>query len=238
MVSLPIFAVATIFASTSVIGTGARSPSAAEICANDAAWADDDAGETAREFEEAFREFDQRFTAFSTRFTRAFGEDGGLPSEAETAELREAMDEVYRALAHLIPMRDAGNEYWPMKFLLEEMPGGVPLPDFDPPDHEEVLRAAVLRELVTVSLPGPERSKVRFLARLEMTRSLLGSGAEGAPSDSGIGALQTLAAGLLTESYEADFRRPALRVLDDGWHTSLASRLRSQVERMCEEARR
>ena len=44
MVSLPIFAVATIFASTSVIGTGARSPSAAEICANDAAWADDDAG--------------------------------------------------------------------------------------------------------------------------------------------------------------------------------------------------
>lgn len=123
-----------------------------------------------------------------------------------------------------------------MKFLLEEIPGGAPLPDFDPPDREEVLRAAFLRELVTVPLTGLERSKVRFLARLEMTGSLLGFEGERGRSESDTGALHILASGALAEAYEADFRRPALRVLDDGWHTSLASRLRSQVARMCEEA--
>lgn len=209
-----------------------------EICARNADWVDDAPEETAREFEEAFREFDWRFTAFSERFARAFHAEGQAPDANEMATLRAGMEEVYRALAHLLPLREADTEAWPMKFLLEEVPGGVPLPDFDPPDREEVLRAAFLRELVTVSLPGPDRSKVRFLARLEMTGSMLGFEGESGMSESTMGALHILASGALAEAYEADFRQPALRVLGDGWHTSLASRLRSQVLHMCEEAER
>lgn len=209
-----------------------------EICARNAGWADDAAEETAREFEEAFREFDWRFTAFSERFARAFHTEGQVPDASEMAALRAGMEDVYRALARLLPLRDAGNDAWPMKFLLEAIPGGVPLPDFDPPDREEVLRAAFLRELATVSLPGPDRSKVRFLARLEMTGTWLDIEDGGDRSESTTGALHILASGALTEAYETDFRRPALRVLDDGWHTSLASRLKSQVVRMCAEAER
>lgn len=209
-----------------------------EICTRNADWVDDSPDETGREFEEAFREFDWRFIAFSERFARAFHTEGQVPDASEMAALRADMEEVYRALARLFPLREAGNDAWPMKFLLEEIPGGVPLPDFDPPDREEVLRAAFLRELVTVPMPGPDRSKVRFLARLEMTSSMLGFEGESGMSESTIGALHILANGALTEAYEADFRQPALRVLGDGWHTSLASRLRSQVQRMCEEAER
>lgn len=209
-----------------------------EICARNADWAGNAPEETAREFEEAFREFDWRFAAFSERFARAFHTEGQVPDAGEMAALSASMEDVYRALARLLPLREAGNEMWPMKFLLEEIPGGVPLPDFDPPDREEVLRAAFLRELVTVPLPGPERSKVRFLARLEMAGSMLGFEGESHISESTTDALHILASGALAEAYEADFRQPALRVLDDGWHTSLASRLRSQVQRMCEEAER
>lgn len=208
-----------------------------EICARNADWADDAPEGTAREFEEAFREFDWRFAAFSERFARAFRAEEQVPDAREMAALNASMEDVYRALARVLPLREAGNEMWSMKFLLEEIPGGVPLPDFDPPDREEVLRAAFLRELVTVPLPGPERSKVRFLARLEMT-GWLDIKDESGISEGTIGALHILASGALTEAYEADFRQPALRVLGDGWHTSLASRLRSQVQRMCEEAER
>lgn len=204
-----------------------------EICAADAGWVDDDWMETGREFEEAFREFDWRFIAFSERLAKAVPTDDRMPDAATMEGLRTAMDEVYRALAHIVPLRDAGNEAWPMKFLLESIPGGIPLPDFDPPDREEVLRAAFLRELVTVPMPGSERSQLRFLARLDMARALLDAGAA-SPTD--IGALHILAGGALNEAYVADFRKPALRVLEGGWHTSLASRLRRQVARMCLEA--
>lgn len=204
-----------------------------EICAADAGWADDDWMETGREFEESFREFDWRFVAFSARLAKAVPAEDAMPDAAAIAGLRTAMDDVYRALAHLVPLREAGDEAWPMKFLLEAIPGGIPLPDFDPPDRGEVLRAAFVRELLTVSIPGPERSQVRFLARLDMTRALLDAEAA-SPTD--IGALRILAGGALDEAYEADFRKPALRVLDNGWHTSLASRLRRQVVDMCGEA--
>lgn len=205
-----------------------------EICTGGAGWADDDAEATAQEFEQAFREFDQRFTVFSERFAEAFDTEEDRPDMAATAALRAAMEDVYRALARLIPLRDAGDEAWPMKLLLNDIPGGVPLPELDPPDRDEVLRAAFLRELTTVALPGEPRSKVRFLARLDMTRMLLDATGEGS-GERNENALRILADDALVEAYDADFRRPALRVLDDGWHTSLASRLRSQVARMCGE---
>lgn len=230
-----LLALAALFSS----GVHAEEPvpwPAPEICARNADWADDAPDETAREFEEAFREFDWRFAGFSERFARAFHTEGQVPDASEMAVLSASMEDVYRALARLLPLREAGNEAWPMKFVLEEIPGGVSLPDFDPPDREEVLRAAFLRELVTVPLPGPERSKVRFLARLEMTGWLEDIKDDSGISEGTIGALHILASGALDEAYEADFRRPALRVLDHGWHTSLANRLRSQVQRMCEEA--
>ncbi len=204
-----------------------------EICAADAGWADDNPDETARAFEEAYREFDWRFVAFSERLEKAVRADEGPPGAAAMSDLRAAIERVYRALAHLLPLREAGNEAWPMKFLLENIPGGVPLPDFDPPDREEVLRAAFLRELASVALPGAERSKLRFWARLDMTRALLDADrAEGTD----LGALRVLASGALAEAYEADVRRPALHILGDGWHSSLASRLRGQVRHMCREA--
>lgn len=203
-----------------------------EICADGADWVDDNPVEIAREFEEAFREFDWRFTAFSGRLSESFGAADAAPDAASRAGLRTAMSDVYRALAQLIPMRSAGNEAWPMKFLLEEIPAGIPLPDFDPSDREEMLRAAFLRELATVSLPGPERSKVRFLARLDMTYALLNADAA---SETDLETLRVLAGGALAEAYDADFREPALRVLDNGWHTSLASRFRRQVTQMCAE---
>jgi hypothetical protein len=200
-----------------------------EICAADAGWADDNPDETARAFEEAFREFDWRFVAFSERLEKAVRADEG----AAMSDLRAEIEAVYRALAHLLPLREAGNEAWPMKFLIEDIPGGVPLPDFDPPDREEVLRAAFLREMVSVALPGAERSKVRFWARLGMTRALLDADTVDATD---LGALRVLAGGALAEAYEADVRRPALYILGDGWHPSLASRLRGQVRQMCREA--
>ena len=207
---------------------GAAEADSSRICADGADWVDDNPVEIAREFEEAFREFDWRFTTFSGRFSKVLISRDG----AAMADLRTAMADVHRALAQLIPMREAGNEAWPMKFLLEEIPGGMSLPDFDPPDREEVLRAAFVRELVTVSVPGAERSKVRFLARLEMTRALLHADAA---SENDLDALRVLADGALAEAYDADFREPALRVLDDVWHTSFATRLRRQVAQMCVE---
>ncbi|QCB55666.1 hypothetical protein E5675_15305 [Sphingopyxis sp. PAMC25046] len=56
-----------------------------------------------------------------------------------------------------------------------------------------------------------------------------------AAPETDIGALRILADGALAEAYEADFRQPALRIFDDGWHTGLASRLRRQVVAMYEE---
>lgn len=204
-----------------------------EICARNAEWVDDNAAETGREFDEAFGEFDGRFTAFSERLSDALRAGDGPPEATAIVGLRTAIADVYRALARLIPMRAAGNHAWPMKLLLEEIPGGVRLPDFDPPDREQVLRAAFLRALVTVPLPGQERSKVRFLARLDMARALLDADT-GSSTD--VDALRVLANGALAEAYDADFRKPALRVLGDGWHTSLAGRLKREVQRMCSEA--
>lgn len=210
-----------------------------EICARKAHWVDDSPNETAQEFEEAFGAFDERFRAFATRLAQDFDAESPLPDPATTARLRADMAEVYRALANLLPLRDAGNEAWPMKFLIEEIPGGVTLPGLTPPDRGEILRAAFLRSLVSVPMPSkagslaPDRSRVRFLARLDMTRALLSADA---PSQNDIDALRLLAKDALTQSYDFDFHRPALIVLGDRWHISLASRLRAEVARMCEDA--
>lgn len=83
-----------------------------DICARNADWADDAPDETAREFEEAFREFDWRFTAFSERFALAFHAEGQVPDASEMAALRAGMEEVYRALARLLPLHEAGNGAW------------------------------------------------------------------------------------------------------------------------------
>lgn len=226
-------ALALSLAMPSAVAAEDRFAPPSEICVADAGWADDNPDETARAFEEAFREFDWRFVVFSERLEKAVRADEGQPGAAAMSDLRAEIEAVYRALAHLLPLREAGNEAWPMKFLIEDIPGGVPLPDFDPPDREEVLRAAFLREMVSVALPGAERSKVRFWARLGMTRALLDADTADATD---LGALRVLAGGALAEAYEADVRRPALYILGDGWHPSLASRLRGQVRQMCREA--
>ncbi|MBH1944873.1 hypothetical protein I5L01_11590 [Erythrobacter sp. YJ-T3-07] len=213
-------------------------PYIAEVCADRAGRADDHAEDIARDFEQAFHALDDRFIAFSQALAAAFEDDDQVPDAAALAELSAEMAEVYGILVRLFPMRDAGNEVWPLKFVEEDIPGGIPLPDFDPPDRQEVLRAAFVRELVSVHLPDNEATLVRFIARLEMTRSLLQPAGDIAWSEIDIGALRILATGALAEAYEEDLRTPALRVLDDGWHTSLASRLRWQVVQMCEEADR
>lgn len=216
---------------------GENTPSPpSDICASHADWVDDDPEETARAFGEAFREFDRHFTAFSARFAEAFESEAYLPDPATISGLHTGIVELYLTLAQFIPMRDAGNEAWPLKFLEEEMSSGISLPDFDPPDRQEVLRAAFLREIVSVPLAEPEGAHVRFIARLELTRSLLEPGGASVRSESEMGALHILATGALAEAYDADFRHPALRVLNDDWHSNLASRLRWQVVRMCREA--
>ncbi len=205
----------------------------AEICEGAAGWVDDDPDATAREFETGFEAFDTAFEAFAQDFARAYSGVDAEPDAAEIARLHAKGVDAFGALERLIPLRDAGNEVWPMKFLLEDIPRGVPLPQFDPPDRMEVLRAAFTRELARTGLAGPKPSTVTFLAHFELALVYLDSEDLGATDH---GTLGVLAGGLLAEAYEAGFRRPALRVLEDGWHTSLASRLRQQVRVMCREA--
>ena len=204
----------------------------AGICENSAGWVDDDPTATAREFAAAFKAFDTQFAAFSQDFARAYPGAGEKPDAAEFARLRVEVGGAFTALERLIPLRDAGNGVWPMKFLLEDIPAGVPLPQFDPADRPEVLQAAFMRELARTELPGRDPSPVRFLAYFEMAFVFLVSDSI---SDTDHGALEVLAGGALAEAYEEGFRQPALRVLEDGWHTSLASRLRQQVKTMCRE---
>lgn len=207
-----------------------------EICASHAGWVDDTPEETARKFGEAFREFDRRFIVFSTRLAEAFDSEVLLPESATISGLHTQIDDLYRTLAHPIPMRDAGDAAWPLKFLEEEMWGGISLPNSDPSDRQEVLRAAFLREIVSTTLTEPEGAHVRFIARLELTRSLLEPEGASDRSESEMDTLHILATGALAEAYDTDFRHPALRVLNDDLHTNLASRLRWQVVRMCREA--
>ena len=205
----------------------------AEICEGAAGWADDAPDATAREFETAFEAFDTQFEAFAQDFAHAYSGVDAEPDAAEIARLHAKGVDAFRALERLIPLRDAGNEVWPMKFLLEDIPRGVPLPQFDLPDRMEVLRAAFTRELEHTGAAGPRPWPMTFLAHFELALVYLDSENFGATDH---GTLGVLAGGLLAEAYEAGFRQPALRVLDDGWHTSLASRRRQQVKVMCREA--
>lgn len=210
------------------------SPSAA-LCAADARWVAATPGVLAQEMRQAFREFDGRFRSFAQNLSASAGKTEQMPDKKELAALRSETAGLYRALAKLLPLREAGNDAWPMKFLEENIPGGVPLPDFDPPDREEVLRAAFVRELADRAREQDGRSPLRFLARLEMSRALLHSDA---PSVTDIGALHMLAAGALASAYETDFRYPAQQILEEGDGKPLAARLRQQVQSMCKEASR
>lgn len=203
----------------------------AAICTGEAGWVDDDVGQVARTFEEAFAAFDGQFPTFSIRFTQGFGTEGRSPSEHEEAALGESVKALQLALGQLLPAEEPDNTGGPLMFSLDQLSG-----ENGSADRQEVLRAAFVREMAGVSTPGRRREIGYFPALFEMTGDLLVRENGAARNENEAGSLHMLASGMLAESYEADFRRPALRVLSERWHTSLASRLRWHVRRMCDEA--
>ena len=210
----------------------ARAPDPlAAICADDAGWVEAGASGAAGRFAADFAALDRRATSFSARFTRAFATEGRRPDAGEQAALARSVTELRRALARLLPASEPDNTGGPLMFSLDQLTRRNAATDRD-----EVLRAAFVREMAAVSLPRPRPDISRFPALLEMTAGVLDRRPGEAISDYDLDTLRTLADGLLAESYDTDFRRPAIRVLDERWHTSLASRLRRQVRAMCEEA--
>ena len=203
------------------------------ICADGAGWVDDDAGQVARTFEQAFAAFDGQFMAFSMRFTQSFGMEGQAPGEGEEAALSESARALQIALGGLLPSDEPDNTGGPLMFSLYQLSG-----ENNSADRQEVLRAAFAREMEGVSMPGPRHEVGHFSALFEMTGNLLVRENGEPRHENETGSLHLLASGTLAESYDVDFRRPALRVLDEGWHTSLASRLRQHVRSMCEETAR
>lgn len=203
-----------------------------ELCGNSAHWSGYDYDGAERGFEAAVADFDGQFASFDARFSSAYAGEN-VPDAAQMRELDGMAGELLATLGRILPMRDAGNEIWPMKFLLEEM-FDIRLPDYDPPDREEALRAAFLGELVQAEMG--EQSLVRFLSRLEMIYVMLLGADPSAISETDLGALRILAGGHLAESYREDFQPLARRVLSDSWHTSLGRRLRAGVHVMCEKA--
>lgn len=228
--------IAALLVSTASIAQDAQQwdhdPPAA-ICADGAGWIDSDAGRIARTFEAAFAAFDGQFMTFSTRFTQSFGSGGHAPGEGEAAALRESVEASRLALGRLLPAQEPDNTGGPLMFSLDELSGENPSAD-----RQEVLRAAFVREVEGVSTPGPPHELTRFTARFDMIADLLVRENGEARHETETASLHMLASGPLVERYEVDFRRPALRVLEEGWHTSLASRLRRHVRSMCEEAAR
>lgn len=202
----------------------------AAICADGAGWVDDDVGQVARTFEEGFAAFDGRFLTFSRRFTQSFGTEGLRPLDHEEASLRESVKALQLALGRLLPAEEPDNTGGPLMFSLYQLSG-----ENGSADRQEVLRAAFVREMEGVSTPGRRREIGYFPALFEMTSDLLDRENGAARDENEADALRMLASGMLGESYEADFRRPALRVLSERWHTSLASRLRRHVRDMCDE---
>ncbi|GEM_PF-1106380 len=201
------------------------------ICANDAGWVENDADRIAGRFAEAFVAFDREVTDFSARFTRAFGTEGSIPDAGARAALRGSVTGLRRSLSHLLPASEPDNTGGPLMFSLDQLSGRN-----DAEDRDEVLRAAFVREMASISMPRPQPDISGFPAVLEMTESLLDRSPGTAISAHDSDTLHFLAGGSLAESYDIDFRRPARRVLEERWHTSLASRLRWQVRSLCEEA--
>lgn len=187
-------------------------------------------------FRAAFADFDVRFRAFSWQFERSFADGAADPDRQRVASLAAATDALLLRLGRMLPLRDGGNDAWPMKFLIESISGDrVSLPQLDSFDRDEAERAAFLRLMLKHA--RQRASVVRFLSRFEMTHGLLGAWQRGEASASDRGALRQLAGGALRDSFRQDFRAPAERVLDDGWHLPLAARLHGELRRMCEEAR-
>lgn len=201
----------------------------AAICTADAPWVKRETGaliQALPRLETAFRHLTQSLSALPQM-------DATPPARATLAPPRQAMARSYGELARLLPLRDAGPEAWPLKFLEEQLPAGLPLPQLTPPDRGEVLRAAFARALIAQEAAEQKGALVRFLARLDMTRALL-AGPLSSLSDRE--ALALLAGRGLAESYETGFREPARRLIDAG-EEKLAFRLQQQVTTMCQEAR-
>lgn len=233
MTGLHLIVVAALMVPTAASGRVATTQTdapAAAICADRAGWIEDGALRAEDRLADDFAAFDRQALAFSARLTHAFGTEGSAPDHNERAALRDSVNALRLALGRLLPASEPDNTGGPLMFSLDQLSGRNAAED-----RQEVLRAAFVREMAEVSMPRPRPDISRFPAVLATAGDLLDRPPGAAIEAHDLGSLRFLADGTFAESYDIDFRRPALRVLGDRWHTGLASRLRHQVRRMCQE---